>query len=329
LGRLLITHLRRLGVLFLDALFDHDRFYAFLGWMQRRLGWPRIQTVFLMYPETLAYALAFVYPSRLERVKWRPFLAGFFRQNRRWGLMFAISATQQDFRDPQNLPYLQQLVDRMETIRRLVGGRQKTFAGILPGVLFARRILRDAPEADLTVAAVIQAIQQIEKRESLSPSPPILVLGGRGFIGRRLVKALQSRGRMVFTVDRDEAWPVFPGDTRFVVVNVASNRALLEYMGHLQPGMVVINEAYPPPPSYLLQFTGIVLYHIKGIRAWAMPPFPHAYQGGIPCCAAFPDDQMEVLVERLLDGVKRVSIQKSKKVSTTTTAKFKSENDFS
>ena len=300
--RQLRLHVRRLGVLLLDALFDHNCLYTLLGWMQRRWGWPRIQTVFLMYPETRAYALAFVYPRRLQRVKWTPFLAGIFRQNQRWGLMFAISATQQDFRDAQNLPQLRKLVERMETIRRRVGARQKTFAGILPGVLFARRILREAPEADLTVSAVIQAIQQVEKKEALPHQVPILVLGGRGFIGRRLVRALQSNGRMVFAVDKNEPWPVFSDDNHCVVVNVASNRALLEYMQHLQPGMVIINEAYPPPPSALLQHTGIVLYHIKGIRAWALPPFPHAYRGGIPCCAAFPDNRMDVLVEILLYG---------------------------
>ncbi len=295
-------HLRRLLVLLLDGLFDHNGVYSLLGWLQSTIGRPKIQSVFLMYPETLEYALAFVYPSRLARVKWRPFLAGIFRQNRRWGLMFAISATPADFRNPENLVHLHEIVKRMEAIRRRVKARQKTFAGILPGVLFARRLIRQAPEAELTVLAVLQAIDQVTQKANLSSKTPILVLGGRGFIGRRLVKALQTNGRIVLPIEKAEPWPEIPCASPVLIVNVASNTALMEYLGHLRSGMIVINEAYPPPSPLMLRFTGITLYHIKGIRAWAFPPFPHAYRGGIPCCAAFPDEAMIVQVEKLLDG---------------------------
>ncbi len=296
----LFIHCRRILVLIFDILLDHNQFYSILGWMRKNFGWPDIQTVFLMYPEDIRYALAFVYPSRLSRVKWRPFLAGFFRQNKRLGLMFAVSATPQDFRDGANLEHMKLMVQRMEDIRKRTGASRKTFAGILPGILFTKRIVREAPEAELTVQAVVQAIQQIRTIEQIPDSGPIIVLGGRGFIGRRLVKKLRTMGHHVISLDKNDTWPVLKNHEPTLVINVASKNALMDYKDHLKPNMVVINEAYPPPPVRTVQHFGVTLYHIKGVKAWAVPPFPHAYRGGIPCCAAFFDPQMQVLVDQLI-----------------------------
>ena len=44
---------------------------------------------------------------------------------------------------------------------------------------------------------------------------------------------------------------------------------------------------------------GIQVYDIVGINARALPRFPRAYAGGIPCSAAWNAPDMEVLLSRL------------------------------
>ncbi len=292
-----LLHIRRIAVLIFDFLFDHDWFYHLLGWMNYRLF--EIRTVFLMYPEQPKYALAFVYPSRLPKVKWSPFLAGFFIQNGKLGLMFAISATPEDFRNPKNENGLKQAVQRMEEIRRLVKAPRKTFAGILPGILYAKRIVREAPEAELTVEGIVRAIDLIKKEEKIYAKVPLIVLGGRGFIGRRLVKVLQARGEQVIVVDKNDPWPDSLQGEVVMVINTTLRDALLDYRSRMWPEMIIVNEVYPPPPAKYFQ--GIVrsLWHIKGAKAWALPPFPHAYQGGIPLCAAFFDNKIRILTKKI------------------------------
>ncbi len=291
-----VLHIRRLAVLFFDFLFDHNWFYRLLGWMNYRFF--EIRTVFLMYPEQRKYALAFVYPSRLPKVKWNPFLAGFFVQNGKLGLMFAISATPDDFRNPANEDGLRSMVKRMEEIRQLVGAPRKTFAGILPGVLYAKRIVRVAPEAELTVEGILIAVDLIKKKEKIYVNVPIIALGGGGFIGRRLVKKLQNKGEQVIVVDKGDPWPDVSEVA--IVINMTLKGALLEYLDKMNTEMIVVNEVYPPPNPG--NFAGRVrsLYHIKGAKAFALPPFPHAYKGGIPLCAAFFHDQIDILVDKLL-----------------------------
>jgi hypothetical protein len=37
-----------------------------------------------------------------------------------------------------------------------------------------------------------------------------------------------------------------------------------------------------------------------GVKAKALPSFPYAYQGGIPCCAAWLSEKMEVLFIKIV-----------------------------
>ncbi len=296
--RELILHLRRIVVLFFDFLFDHNWFYRLLGWMN---DWVfEIRTVFLMYPEQRKYALSFVYPSRLPKVKWSPFLAGFFVQNGKLGLMFAISATPADFRDPANEDGLRMMVQRMEKIRQLVGAPRRTFAGVLPGILYAKRLVKTAPEVEVTIEGVLRAIDIVKQREGIYATVPIIVLGGRGFIGRRLVKKLQEKGNQVIVVDKDDPWPDDLYGEVVIVVNTTLKGALLRYRSKMWSEMIIINEVYPPPKADDFSDIGCAIYHIKGAKAWALPPFPHAYQGGIPLCAAFLHTEMDILVDCLV-----------------------------
>jgi hypothetical protein len=68
------------------------------------------------------------------------------------------------------------------------------------------------------------------------------------------------------------------------------------------PGLVVLNEVYPPPSTRCcerIRAKQVKLYHITGVAGAAIPPFPGAYAGGIPCCAADISSDPEVLLTRL------------------------------
>jgi hypothetical protein len=68
------------------------------------------------------------------------------------------------------------------------------------------------------------------------------------------------------------------------------------------PGIVYLNEVYPEPSREEieeLRDIGVSTWHVVGVKASAYPPFPKAYRGGIPCCAANPNGPLEAIVRRL------------------------------
>ena len=119
-----------------------------------------------------------------------------------------------------------------------------SFAGVLPGILFSRRIIRDSPEADTTVEAIFRAEEHVRTRESYDASVPLIILGGRGFIGRRLVRRLA--GRQIHSVDPastcNGSWPHHLRGTRAVLINVSRRATLHGYFAHLWPSLIIINE---------------------------------------------------------------------------------------
>ncbi|OGY37061.1 MAG: hypothetical protein A3E36_01585 [Candidatus Andersenbacteria bacterium RIFCSPHIGHO2_12_FULL_45_11b] len=298
------SHLRRMPLEFLNILFNHDLLFWLIGIANKRVGF--LESVFLVYPASEKYARAYVYPFRLRRVMWNPWPCGLLWQNGKLTVMFCISATDSQFTDFCNAQNIVHVANRMERIRALLQAHGKTFAGILPGVLYAKRIIREAPEADLTAHAVVQAIEKIARAENLAANTPIVVLGGRGFIGRRIMRMLaESDACSVDSADANghASWPDDLTGKPVIVVNVTVNHALADYLECMAPGTVVINEVYPEPTPDTLQRLwrqSCVCYHVVGIHAHALPPFPEAYRGAIPCCAAWAADDINVVVRKLV-----------------------------
>jgi hypothetical protein len=280
---------------------NHDRVFRLVGALNKRFN--LIESVFLMYPANDEYALAYAYPSRLRKNRWNPWLCGVLVQNGRLGVQFAISANNGQFTDLANTDNLLYLAHRMDQIRILLGANRRTFAGILPGVLYYKRIIREAAEADLTAEAVVQAIGQVKARESLGSDTPIIVLGGKGFIGRRVVKLLGREN--THSIDSavgqgSDDWPKHLRGPRAIVLNITLNNALEDYVDVIWPGTVVINEVYPEPsPKTLERLRHCACYHVVGVSASSFPSFPAAYEGAIPCCAAWPAPGMKVVVKKL------------------------------
>ena len=65
-----------------------------------------------------------------------------------------------------------------------------TFAGVLPGIFHLRNIDSKFSERSSanTVQLVIQAEEKVRHMESLPENTPIIILGGKGFVGSRIIE---------------------------------------------------------------------------------------------------------------------------------------------
>ncbi|OGZ79105.1 MAG: hypothetical protein A2528_01250 [Candidatus Staskawiczbacteria bacterium RIFOXYD2_FULL_37_9] len=303
-GEFFNFHIRLLLIELFGLIFNHDWIFWLIGSANRKLG--LIKSVFLVYPATEEYERAYTYKKRAKRIEWSPWLVGLFWQNGKVGVKFAISSSNSQFVDPGNKEKLRSVAERMEKIRQLFRAEHKTFAGILPGVLLANRMVRKTPEADVTVEVVCQAIGKVKSLEGLGDDTPIIVLGGRGFIGRRVVSSLPKNTAYCVDIAGNNgqyAWPSHLQGRPVLLVNISLNSALGQYVHLLWPEVVILNEVYPEPSQELverLEAVGSRCWHVAGVKAGALPSFPGGYQGGIPCCAAWQSDEMEVLLKKIV-----------------------------
>jgi hypothetical protein len=303
------AHIRQIAILALNLLIGHDMLLWLIGRLNRRIRTLRV--IFVAYPVTPEYADAYCYRWVQRRCRWSPWLAGLYRQNGVVGLMAVISSSDDDFYHPadpnHNRQHLEALVERAERFRQLLCAEQTSFAGILPGLLQARGIRVDGPEIEVTVEAVIQAEAKLRAEINYPDDTPLILLGGKGFIGRRLAERLAHRETYVVDVlpgrrINDETWPFHLQRKAAILINVTKKAVISEYMRLFWKELILLNEVYPEPSEEEIAFLsaiGVQVYHIVGVKAWAIPAFPRAYAGGIPCCAAWKAPDMEVLLSRL------------------------------
>lgn len=293
LKKKVLSHVRKLSLLSVNLFVNHDFVFRLLGWLGI------FKTVFVAYPAYEELALAYVYKRHRHWMRWSPWPAGVFRQNGRWGLMMVISSVEKDFLDSANIENMKALIQRTEDIRRMLEAEQKTFAGILPGIFTANNLLEESPEALVTANAVVRAEQKINPFGF-----PVIVLGGKGFIGRRIVKKLKHEGRKVFCVDvdHDSSWPGHLEGQSVVVINVTKKAALNHYIPFFWEGVILLNEVYPAPSKEEIEnmkSKKVPAFHVVGLMAASIPSFPREYAGGIPCCAGWNSSEIEVIIREL------------------------------
>ncbi len=284
----------------LNFLINHDWFFWLIGKFNKK-RW--IKSVFLSYPANYAYAREYAYKFRIG--SWKIRLTGFLRQNKRITIMFTIFlVNENEFLKKDNKEKLKEVVQQIEKIRQLIRADEKTFAGILPGLLVKKKIIDKSPEADITASIVIEAIELIKKEIEVDEKIPIVVLGGKGFIGKRVVDRLKSIQKSdIYVVDltgRDNIWP--EREIRKIVVNIARHDTIGFYFNALREGDIILNEAYPGPSSEIInkiKSLGCECFHITGVEASAFPKFTQLYSGGIPCCAVWNSDDIKVIVKKL------------------------------
>ena len=117
-----------------------------------------------------------------------------------------------------------------------------------------------------------------------------------------MVSRLKEDLRETYCVEAGDNFPDDLAGREVVLIDVARKGALLPLIDRLWKGVILLNETYPEPrPQTVrsLKARGTDLYHISGVKARALPPFPHAYRGGIPCRAMNPDHRVKPLIKRL------------------------------
>lgn len=262
-----------------------------------------LHSVFICYPASEEYTLAYAYKNKLHLQTWTPWLVGVYKQNGKWGLMFTISSVETDFLDPANIDNIKALLNETISIQNLVYAKQKTFAGILPGVMYAKRILRETTEVDVTVEALKKAIASVLSANAYHADTPIIVLGGHGFVGRRLLKKLDNNDFYSIDLHNHIDFPSHLIGKNALLINISRKAAIKDYIWRFWKELIVLNEVYPEPSPEeidLITERGSRIYHIVGVKATAYPAFPNAYEGGIPCCAAWNSgDKMDVLLRKM------------------------------
>ncbi len=303
------SHIRRIGLLILNFFFNYDWVFAVVGKFNHWFSF--LNSVFVAYPATEKYALAYVYRRHWRKMQWLPRPVGIFKQDGKWGLMTVISSTEKDFCSIENVENLKVLVERTERIRQLLNAKQKTFAGILPGVFFTKRLIRETIEADVTVEVVMRAEEKVREIEKYPKEIPLIILGGKGFIGRRLIKRLSKTKRDIYCIDVNNSgananFKDWPNNIRqkkaAILINLTRKAVLSYYVNLFWPGLVLLNEVYPEPTEKELEILnkiGSSAYHIVGVKAKSFPSFPKIYKGGIPCCAAWSSGNIDVIIKKI------------------------------
>jgi hypothetical protein len=283
---------------------------AFARILNTRLGFTltrillKPEGVFLCYPAEDRFADHFASKRRQEKNAWQPWLIGFMWQEQSSSIVFAISTSETELREAST-HNLVSLVDRIEALQRSFGARRIAMAGILPSLLRARRLRHSGIEFEITCRAVARAIEKIIS--SVQPHcMSIVVLGGRGFIGRSLVRTLASIQNTlpVYAVDKGDELFSYSGS---LYVN-CTQPGFIENQWQMFPsGSVILNEVYPAPNLevvYRLEEKGVKVFHVAGLPGIMLPRMPGEYKDAIPCCAAKPGDVKDVIVKRIiLDGI--------------------------
>lgn len=301
--KFLSGHARKVGLLTLNFLFNHKLVFKAIGILNKRR--PFLKTVFVAYPASEEYASKYVYKRHRHWMRWKPWPAGLFRQDGKWGLMTVISSTEKDF-NSSNYENLKYLVEETEKIRKWLGAEQKTFAGVIPGVLYNLKLLDDPVERDVTAEALMRAEKKLREKLSYSEEVPLILLGGKGFIGKRLREKLD---RDVYCVDVNsvpnkpnlQEWPRDLEGQDAILINLTRASTISHYTHLFWPGLTLLNEAYPAPEEEAekIRAKGGNAFHLVGVKANSYPSFPKAYYGGIPCCAAWSSSEMEVILREL------------------------------
>jgi hypothetical protein len=297
-----MTLVRAVAAIAANALFNHDAVFRAVGALNRRFRF--LNRVFLAYPVRRPMSIRHSGLARLiERYRWRPAMIGIFRQGGAWGLAFSVTGAEAELIDVKNSLLLKALLARIEGIARLLQADRCALAGVLPSVLASRGIPHGTAEAETAAACVVRAIREVQTLENLTGCP-IVILGSLGFVGSRVMERLA--GDVVYPVDRNSEGPVeLPPEVRgnaALLVNLTWADVLEGWVEQMWPGLVVLNEVYPPPSMRccdLIRMKGVKLYHLTGVAGTAIPPFPGAYAGGIPCCAADSISNPQVLLARL------------------------------
>ena len=300
-GRTLKNFSRKTLVLLSIVFLSNPLALVLLGLVNRMLLRP-VRTFFVVYPAGRRFVDHYGFKFLQPHLKKTPVICGVYFQGGTPGLIFGISGTESDFQQPGFLAELKSNTDR---IGRWLGISKIKYSGILPSAMHRKGVL-DALEVKRKSQRVSQVVfraeQQLREELSLGAETAVILLGGRGSVGSPLQRLLQADGRTVYSVDCDDPMPENLRGSRVILIDVARKGALEERMEQLWEGIVILNETYPAPRRRTLQQLeqmDIPVFHLTGVKGIALPRFPGAYSGGIPCCGMNDSDDNQPLIQYL------------------------------
>lgn len=282
--------LRKLAVLFAGALALSWLLFLALGlWNRLRGGW---RSVFFCYPGEASHVQRYAPPLIWRLFRFFPMPIGVLSQAGQRGLVMAAPVTEDEMLDPANGRRFARLQRRLRRVAAVIGAAEVNLAGVLPGVVRGGGILDLPDRRDIVVGAVMAAARHLRDREFDGLWPAVILLGGAGYIGAPLTKALKADGAAPHVVDTKTGQarlPDLPRGTRALLIDVARRGALDAYLPQLSADMVVLNETFPMPSRARVAdvlATGARYWHLAGVRGTVRPPLPAGYAGAVPCCAA-------------------------------------------
>ncbi len=268
-------------------------------YIAKKLG--LFQAVFVMYPANHMFADHYTYRFRQKRITWKPFIIGVLQHpdNRRT-LTFAVSATEADILSTSAASNLREMFARTEEIKKRLGADSEHLAGIIPGVLTHLRTRRCNNEQIATATNVTKAVCDLRNLLGHIGSQEVFLLGHKGYIGKEVTRLLTLAQVSVIGIDLGDMFiaPEYP----HMVLNITRPEVLNGYIPVLNTYSVVVNEVYPAPHRDVvqeIQARGAVVYHIAGVAARSIPPFPFSYGGAVPCCAAIKEVNYAPVVVQL------------------------------
>lgn len=263
-----------------------------------------VRSLFVMYPANRKYAAKIVLPALFRRYReGRLAPCMVLIQGGRLTLVLGTTVGEQELRRSDE--EVRRLHALAESYRRDLHVPEITYSGLMPSLMVRAGIDRDPTEPEVTAQIVTRAAQRVRERCAQQGRWRIVVLGGAGAIGSRVVARLRAEGADVFAIDPrlgpsriESSWR----DRPLLVINAAHRKALRSHVDDLWRGVVYLNEVYPEPgPRELadLEARGVSAWHVVGVAARSIPPFPGAYAGAIPCCAAIDPDREVPIVREL------------------------------
>ena len=282
-------------------MFSNPLSLILLGLLNRLFLSP-ISTLFICYPASQKYADMYCFRFMTPIIKHYPAIVGIFFQGGRLGLVTTISSVESDFTNPD---FFSKFGKYKNFISRVVGTKDINCSGILPTMMKRAALIKESELVNRSslVSKVVSASESIVRENSnLDALSPVIILGGKGSVGKQVTTELITVGRSVYVVDKGDELPSELRNKPAILLDISRSGVINNYLSEFWNGLVVLNETYPEPPKRvreILQNKNIPLYHIAGVKAFALPKFPHAYAGGVPCCAINATNNFEALVTKL------------------------------
>ncbi|MGB1071970.1 MAG: hypothetical protein ACPG1Z_09905 [Planctomycetota bacterium] len=303
-----MKNLCRKSLVLLSIVFLSNPLSLVLLWLLNRLFLRPFRSFFVVYPASQRYADHYGFKFLQPALKKTPVICGVYFQGGTPGLILGISGTESDFKKPG---FLSNLKKKSDQIARWLGISSVKYSGILPSSMHRAGVLEplELKRRSSRVAQVVfRAEKELRQQLSIETETPVILLGGHGSVGTPLQRLLQAQGRSVYTVDCDDPIPESLRGERVILIDVARKGALEVRMPQLWQGIIILNETYPAPRKRTLQKLEeltIPVFHIAGVKGIAIPHFPGAYSGAIPCCGMNDSDDNQPLLKYLSSEILR------------------------